>query len=135
MPYRYAWVGTKDVPVYVDAGDPAQMSPVRYLRAYNTWVSIKDEVKTEQYTWYRIDKHEYVLSSDVWVGSPSTFSGVLVDKRQRPPLGFVLVDDLNVRARPDVAADSLYTLARYSVIQIQARMIVDGKTWYRIGRG
>jgi hypothetical protein len=134
LPYRYAWVGTKDVPVYADAGDPAQVSPVRYLPAYNTWVSIKDEVKTEQYTWYRIDKHEYVLSGDVWVGSPSTFHGVSTGRGQRSPLGFVLVDELNVRSRPDVAADSLYTLARYTVIKIRGHMTVDGETWYRIGR-
>jgi hypothetical protein len=134
LPYRYAWVGTKDVPVYVDAGDPAKMSPVRYLPAYNTWVSIKDEVKTEQCTWYRVGEHEYVLSGDVWVGSLSTFHGVSIGRGQRPPLGFVLVDELNVRSAPDVAADSLYTLARYAVIKIQGQMTVDGETWYRIGR-
>jgi len=134
LPYRYAWVGTKDVPVYVDAGDPTQMSPARYLPAYNTWVSIKDEVTTNQYTWYRIGEHEYVLSGDVWLGSPSLFHGVSIGRGQRSPLGFVLVDELNVRSAPDVAADSLYTLARYAVIRIQGQTIVDNKPWYQIGR-
>jgi hypothetical protein len=118
----------------VDAGDPAQMSPARHLLAYNTWVSIKDEVKTEQHAWYRIGEHEYVLSGDVWVGSPSTFHGVSIGRGQWPPLGFVLVDELNVRSKPDVAADSLYTLARYTVIKTHGQTIVDGETWYRIGR-
>jgi len=134
LPYRYAWVGTKDVPVYMDAGDPAQMSPVRHLLAYNTWISIKDEVKADQYTWYRIGEHEYVLSGDVWVGSPSTFHGVSIGRGQRTPLGFVLVDELNVRSRPDAGADSLYTLSRYTVVNVRGYETVDGVAWVRIGR-
>jgi len=127
-------VGSKDLPVYASTGDPAHMTPVRYLPAQNTWVSIKQEIAVDSYRWYRIGEEEYVLASDVWVGSPSTFRGVPVEGNQRTPFGLALVNELNARSRPDIEADSLYQLARYQVLPIRGWTVANGENWYLIGR-
>ena len=49
------------------------------------------------------------------------------------PLGFVLVDELNVRTRPDVQSEARYRLSRYAVVRIWGVETTDGETWYRIG--
>ena len=133
--YRYAWVGPRDVPIYEAAGDPEQMSPVRQLATGTVWVSIKEEVQADETTWYRIGEREYVLSSQVWVGTPSAFGGAVLGKRPGAPLGFVLVDELNVRTRPNVSAEARYRLSRYAVVRIRGIETTDGETWYRIGYG
>jgi len=134
LPYRYAWVGPRDALVYELTGDPPHMTPVRRLETGTVWVSIKDEVQTGEHTWYRIGEREYVRSSDVWVGTPSTFGGAVINKLQRAPLGFVLVDQLNVRTRPDVGSDARYRLSRYAVVRIRGVEMTDGEAWYRIGQ-
>jgi hypothetical protein len=134
LPYRYAWVGPNDVSVYEAAGDPAQMAPVRQLPTGTVWVSIKDEVRVGEQAWYRIGEREYVLSGDVWLGTPSTFGGTEIGRRRRAPLGFVLVDELNVRTRPDVESDARYRLSRYAVVRLRGVETPNGETWYRIGR-
>ena len=133
LPYRYAWVGLRDVAVYADAGDPSQMQAVRYLQAYNTWVSIKQEIQVGEIRWYRIGEREYVLAGDVWVGTPSTFSGVHIGRGQRAPLAFVL-GDVSVHPTADATADVLYTLHRYAAVNVRGYRIVDDALWYRMGR-
>jgi lipoprotein-anchoring transpeptidase ErfK/SrfK len=135
LPYRYAWTGWEDVPVYAKPGDLRQMTPDRHLVAYYTWVSIKEELRSNQDLWYRIGDNEYILADDVWVGPPTALQGVVVPQERRPPFGFVVTDDLNVRARPGVSADnpSIAKLARYTVVNIQDRITIGDTVWYQIG--
>lgn len=135
VPFRYAHIWSAEVPVYPAPGDPAQMAPVRYLLPPATWVSIKDELQVDQRVWYRIEKDEYVLASDVLPASPSTFHGVVLGQIYHPPLGFVVADQLNVRAKPGVALDSppLTTLPRYTVVDILGQETVNDGVWYQIG--
>jgi lipoprotein-anchoring transpeptidase ErfK/SrfK len=135
LPYRYAWTKLEDVPVYAKPGDPSQMTPKRQLMAYYTWISIKDELRTDQNLWYRIGDNEYILADDVWVGPPTPLRGVTVPQEQQPPFGFVVTDDLNVRARPSVSWDNppIAKLPRYTVVKILDRLTVGDSVWYRIG--
>jgi hypothetical protein len=135
LPYRYAWTKLEDVPVYTQPGDPDQMTPKRYLVAYYTWISIEDELRADQNLWYRIDTDEYVLADDVWVGPPTVLQGVNVHQDQQPKIGFVVTDDLNVRARPGVAGDNppIAKLPRYTVVQILGRVMVGDSAWYQVG--
>ena len=137
LPYRYAWTKLEDVPVYARPGDPSQMTPDRYLLAYYTWVSIKDEQQSGQTLWYRIDDNAYIQAEDVWMGRPTTLRGISVPQEQNPPFGFVVTDDLNVRARPGTSWDNppIAKLPRYTVVQILDRVPLGNSTWYRIGNG
>jgi len=134
VPFRYARVWSTEVPVYPASGDPAQMSPVRHLLP-NTWVSVKDEVQVDGRIWYRIEKEEYVLASDVLPVSPSAFHGVAIGQTYHPPFGFVVADYLNVRVRPSVAPDNppLDMLPRYMVVNILGQEATSDGVWYQIG--
>jgi hypothetical protein len=125
----------EDVPVYSEPGDPRQMTPDRYLVAYYTWVSIKDEHQLGQDTWYRIDDNAYVQAEDVWLGPPTALRGMAVPQERQPPFGFVVTDDLNVRGRPGVSRDnpSIAQLPRYTVVNILDRVVVGDDVWYQIG--
>jgi hypothetical protein len=127
-------VWSTEVPVYPTPGDPVQMAPVRHLLPPNTWVSIKDEVQMDQRVWYRIEKEEYVLASDVLPASPSTFHGVAVGQAYHPPFGFVVADQLNSRARPGVTPDNppLELLPRYTVVDILGQETTSDGVWYQI---
>jgi hypothetical protein len=135
LPYRYAWTKLEDVPVYATPGDPRQMTPSRYLVAYYTWVSIEQEYRSDQQLWYRISDNEYIRAEDVWMGRPTTLRGVSVPKQNHPPFGFVVTDDLNVRARAGVSMDnpSLGKLPRYTAVNILDQVSVGGSVWYQIG--
>ena len=135
VPFRYARVWSTQVPVYPTPGDPVQMAPVRHLLPPNTWVSVKDEVQMDQRVWYRIEKEEYVLASDVLPASPSTFHGVAVGQAYHPPFGFVVADQLNARARPGVTPDNppLDMLPRYTVVDILGQETTSDGVWYQIG--
>jgi len=135
VPFRYAYVRSTQVPIYPAPGDPAQMAPVRHMLSPNTWVSIKDEIQVDGRAWYRIEREEYMLATEAWLASPSTFRGVVVGQTHSPPLGFIVTDYLNVRARPGVAPDNppLTTLPRYTVVSILGQETLDSGVWYQIG--
>jgi hypothetical protein len=134
VPFRYARVWSTQVPVYPALGDPAQMVPLRHLLPPNTWVSIQDEIQVDQRVWYRIEKEEYVLVSDVLPVSPSTFYGVALGQAYHLPFGFVVADYLNVRLRPGVALDNppLDMLPRYTVVNILGQETMNDGVWYQI---
>ena len=136
LPFRYARVLEKPVPVYAAPGDPAQATPVRELVPMNTWVSIEEEVRVDGRLWYRIGPDAYVLASDVQLASPSRFRGVVISPLRQPPLGFVVAEKLNVRARPGVSRDNppIDVLPRYTVVHIMGREEAHDGLWYRIGR-
>jgi hypothetical protein len=135
LPYQYAWTKLEDVPVYSKPGDPSQMMPKRYLVAYYTWVSIEEELQADQKIWYRIQEDEYVLAEDVWIGPPTPLRGVQVPDERLPPVGFVVTDDLNVRARPGVSwlNPPIAELPRYTVVRILGQVAAEDSVWYRIG--
>jgi len=137
VPFRYAYVGGQPVSLYPSPGGSAQMTPVHHLFSPNTWVSIKEEVRVGGRVWYRIGQEEYVLGSEVSLGSPSTFRGVPLGQAHRPPLGFVVAAYLNVRARPGAAPDNppLRTLSRYTLVSILGQEAVEGRAWYQIAPG
>jgi lipoprotein-anchoring transpeptidase ErfK/SrfK len=136
LPYRYAYMSNNQVPIYPAPGDPAQMLPVRYGTSGSIWVSIKDEVQTEDgRIWYRVDGEEYVMAGDVSLASPSTFRGISIGEAHHPPFGFVVASTLNVRARPGVALDNppVTALPRYTAVSIMGQEVIDDEVWYHIG--
>jgi hypothetical protein len=136
LPYRYAYLSNAQAPYYSAVGDSLWAFPVRYGALGTTWVSIKDEVRTEDgHIWYRVDEEEYVMAEDVLLASPSTFRGVSLGDSDHTPVGFVAATSLNVRARPGVAADNppVTALPRYTMVSILGQEIVDGESWYQIG--
>ena len=136
LPYRYAWVRHDDTPVYAAPGDPAQMTPVRFMFS-NMWVSIVEETGTEQEVWYGIGREEYVRGEDLWLAKPSAFQGIpLGDQREWVP-GFVVGKDVNVRARPGAAWDNppVGTLQYYDLVRVLEYVGAADGAWYRIGEG
>jgi lipoprotein-anchoring transpeptidase ErfK/SrfK len=134
VPFHYASPGNMQVPVYSMPGNPVQMTPARYLVPRATWVSIKEELQVDGQAWYRVGRGEYVLANDVVLASPSLFRGLEIDEAHRRPVGFVVSNDLNVRARPGVAPDNppLAQLPRYAVVDILSQATAHDGVWYEI---
>ena len=134
LPFRYAWVKHDESPVYSAPGDPAKMMPTRTLHS-SMWVSTEDEVQVGQDVWYRISEGEYVQASHLWMAKPSSFHGVLLEGADRPPFGFVIGTDLNVRARPGAGAGNppVGHIERYAVVNILESVTAADGVWYRIG--
>ncbi len=137
LPFRYARIWNEPVAVYSSPGDPAQMSPVDTLLPPDSWVSIDEEVEQDGRLWYRVADQAYVLADNVQPGTPSAFHGITVTQQLTYPLAFVAAQELNVRARPGLAADnpSLSTLARYDMVNVLGSERVDDAIWHQIGEG
>jgi hypothetical protein len=134
LPFRYAWVKHDASPVYPAPGDPAEMTPTDVLHSA-MWVSTEAEVQVGEALWYRIGEGAYVQASHLWLARPSPFHGVLLEGADRPPFGFVIGTDLNVRARPGPGADNppVEQLERYTVVDILGSVTAADGVWYRIG--
>ena len=137
LPFRYARIWEEPVAVYSSPGDPAQLSPVDTLLPPDSWVSIDEEVEQDGRLWYRVADKAYVLAGNVQLGTPSAFHGITVTQQLTYPVAFIAAQELNVRARPGMAADnpSLSTLARYDVVNILGGERVDDAIWHQIGEG
>ncbi|MEA3335055.1 MAG: L,D-transpeptidase family protein [Chloroflexota bacterium] len=135
LPFSYARIWDKPVPVFPAPGDPVRMNPTTYLLPPDSWVSIDGVVESGEWLWYRIDDGAYVLASDVLQPAPSDFQGVALDATPLTMMGFTITDNLNVRVRPSAVADSppLRTLPRYSTINILGIEEEPDGIWYRIG--
>lgn len=135
LPFEYARVWKAPVPVYASPGDPSQMTPVETLLPPDSWVSIDETLEQNGQLWYRVDDQAYVLAKDVSVGSPSTFHGLELAEPPLQPIGFVVAQQLNVRARPGTAADNppVDKVARYDAVNILDSANDEGGVWYQIG--
>jgi hypothetical protein len=136
LPYRYAWVRHDDTRVYAAPGDSAQMDPVRLMFS-NMWVSITEEVHTDQEVWYGIGTEEYVRAEDLWLAKPSAFQGIPLGEASEGLPGFVVGRDVNVRARPGAAWDNppVSTLQYYAPVRVLEYVGAADGAWYRIGEG
>lgn len=137
LPYRYARIWQKPVSVYSAPGDPTEMTPIQSLLPPDSWVSIDAQVQSDGQLWYRIDRSGYVLASEVVTDSvPSLFQGIVITGDVPSAVGFVVADELNVRARPGTADDNppVAGVSRYQPINVEGSEVApDGTLWYRIG--
>jgi hypothetical protein len=135
LPFEYARVWQKPVPVYAVPGDPARLTPIDTLLPPDSWISIDEKVEQDGRLWYRIADRAYVLADAVLPGTPSAFQGVTVTRTLPVPLAFIATQGLNVRARPGIDAGNppLSTLARYDVVSVLGSHQADDALWHQIG--
>ncbi len=119
----------------VSAGNP----PIGTLRA-GTEVTIYEERAVSGATWYRIGENRWVHGGYVRVLSdgPTTRGAAYRSLTAEPvalPLGWVVADTLNVRARPGVSPDNppVGELGHYARVPILEQTTVSGVRWFRIG--
>ena len=135
LPYEYARVWQKPVPVYAAPGDPARMPPIDTLLPPDSWVSIDEVVEQNGRQWYRIANQAYVLAEDVLPGAPSLFHGVTITQTLTYPLAFIATQGLNVRARPGATPDNppIAAVNRYDVVDYLGSQPAGDAIWHQIG--
>jgi hypothetical protein len=135
LPFDYARVWQKPVPVYSAPGDPATMTPIDTLLPPDSWVSIDEEVEQAGRLWYRIADQAYVLADALLPGAPSLFHGITVTQTLTYPLVYIATQGLNVRARPGAAANNppIATLNRYETADYLGSQRAGDALWHQIG--
>lgn len=119
-------------------GVAANNPPIATLRT-GAEVTIYEEQTVGGMAWYRIGENRWVAAQ--WVRVISTAARVATAVTPAAvtalPLGWVVADTLNVRARPGVAADNppIRQLGHYAVVPILAQQTVGGVRWFQIGAG
>ncbi len=120
-------------------GVSASNPPIATLRA-GAEVTIYEERVVSGATWYRIGDNRWVHGDYVRImgDSPATRSAALYSPTAglpTLPLGWVVADALNVRARPGVAPDNppIGELGHYARVPILEQTTVGGVRWFRIG--
>jgi hypothetical protein len=135
LPFQYARAWKKPAPVYASPGDPGQMTPIATFLPPDSWVSIDEKVEQGGQLWYRIDDQAYVLASDLLASSPSAFQGMSVAEPPQHPIGYVIAQELNVRARPGALPDNpaVVKLRRYDTVTVLDRVNGPDGAWLQIG--
>lgn len=135
LPHRYARAWQAPVSVYATPGDPATMEPKQVLLPPDSWVSILEEVELDGQLWYRIEGDAYVLARDLLSATPSEFHGLFAPDGLGHPVGFVIADRLNVRARPGATDDNppLRSVPRYAALDILGQGEAADGLWYQVG--
>jgi lipoprotein-anchoring transpeptidase ErfK/SrfK len=139
LPYRYfrpvwAWART-----YTSPGG----STVGRSLAPGTYLAVDAETLVGGQVWYRTLGRDWIPAAAVALVVPSPLRGVELAGGSPPPppppspprRGIVVVDTLNVRARPGVAPDNppIARLTRNTEVGIYEETLVGGDRWYRIG--
>lgn len=119
-------------------GVAANNPPVATLRA-GAEVTIYEEQTVSGAAWYRIGEDRWVAGQWVRVISTATRAATTAAAAHVAalPLGWVVADSLNVRARPGVAANNppIRQLGHYAVVPILGQQYVGSARWYQIGAG
>ncbi len=138
LPYRYfrpAWAWAR---TYTTPGG----STVSRSLAPGTYLAVDAETLVGGQVWYRTLGRDWIPAASVVLVVPSALRGVELAGGPPPPppsppprRGIVVVDTLNVRARPGVAPDNppIDRLRRNTEVGIYEETSVNGDRWYRIG--
>lgn len=120
-------------------GVRADNPPVAQLQM-GAEVTIFEEQQYEGATWYRVGDNRWVHSGWIRITSSGgrSVSGLLASASEGAmslPLGFVVAQSLNVRARPGVSGDNppIDQVFHNQTVPVLASQPVGGVNWYRIG--
>ncbi len=110
--------------------------PIGFL--YNgAEVTIYEDAVSAGATWYRIGESRWVHSGWVRIVTTSARSTRprAAESALSLPLGWIVADALNVRARPGVTADNppLYLVRHNQIVPVLQEADAGGSRWYRIG--
>ncbi len=137
LPYRYAEVTTQPAPVYrAPWGDITGKKPKRMLEGGFLWVSLETPLPIDSgnFTWYNINKNEFVQKDYLSFFDISTFKGIYIKKHPLSGTYGWLVLDTYTSPKPgrqDYIDGQL--IEKHTIVKIiGTRVTENGQKWLRL---
>ncbi len=141
LPRDYAQVIEQPAPVYRAVWhDLTGKRPVRVLDGGFLWVSLETPlpIQSGNFTWYQINKNEFVQKRYLAFFEPSVFKGIEATSSgldlKSGQYGWVVLDTYTAASpgKQDYMEGEL--LEKYTLVKVLDERIIDGKKWIKVGK-